>query len=212
MVATDDDAALLALRPDCIVHTAMADDRLLEAVADLERFLRAGINVVSSGPVFLQFPEPGDPMAASLVAAGQAGGASIFVNGIDPGFANDTLPLALTGISEQIDEVRCVEVLNYATYNQPMVLFDIMGFARPMDQVPFILQPGVPTLAWGSVVRQLAAGLELELDGIEEWYERVPAPVDLVVDAGTVPAGTMAGLHFEVRGIVGGGPCWCSST
>jgi len=45
---TSDIDALLALKPDCIVHTAMADDRIFEALADLERFLAAGINVVSS--------------------------------------------------------------------------------------------------------------------------------------------------------------------
>jgi 4-hydroxy-tetrahydrodipicolinate reductase len=206
VAATDDVEALLALRPDCIVHSAMADDRLFEALADLERFLRAGVNVVSSGPVFLQYPAADDPLAAPLRAAADAGGASLWINGVDPGFANDALPLVLTGISERIEEVRCLEVLNYATYNQGMVLFDIMGFARPMDQVPMLLQPGVLTMAWGSVVRQLAAGLGIELERIDEWYERVPAPDDFEVDAGPVPAGTAAGLHFCVSGIWDGRP------
>ena len=57
VTATTDAEALLALEPDCIVHTAMADDRLMEALDDLAKFLQRGINVVSSGPVFLQFPE-----------------------------------------------------------------------------------------------------------------------------------------------------------
>ena len=59
VAGTNDVDALLALEPDCIVHTAMADDRIVEAIADLERFLGAGINVVSSSPVFLQYPETG---------------------------------------------------------------------------------------------------------------------------------------------------------
>ena len=57
VAATNDGDALLAFKPDCIVHTAMADHRLFEAIDDLCRFLRAGINVVSSGPVFLQYPQ-----------------------------------------------------------------------------------------------------------------------------------------------------------
>jgi 4-hydroxy-tetrahydrodipicolinate reductase len=195
--------ALLALKPDCIVHTAMADDRMGEALADLERFLRAGCNVVSSSPVFLQYPAPDDPMAAPLHSAATAAGVSLFVNGVDPGFANDALPLVLTGISERIEEVRCSEVLNYNTYNQPMVLFDIMGFARPLANIPMLLLPGVLTLAWGSVVRQIAAGLGVTLTEVTEWYEREPAPEDFEVDAGTVPKGTAAALHFEVRGMVG---------
>ncbi len=207
VVATDDVEALFALRPDVVVHTAMADNRLFEALADLQRILRAGINVVSSGPVFLQYPYGvvDDSMFTPTVEAATEGGVSIFVNGVDPGFANDALPLVLSGVSEQIDEVRVAEVLNYATYDQGMVLFDIMGFGRPIDDVPMILQPGVITMAWGSVVRQLAAGLEVELDGdLVEWYERVPAPETFEVDAGTIEEGTAAALHFELRGMKDG--------
>ena len=203
VAATSDAEALLGLEPDCIVHTAMADDRIFDALQDLERFLAAGINVVSSSPVMLQYPAPDDPLAAPVIAAAEKAGVSIFVNGVDPGFANDALPLVLSGVSERIEEVRCSEVLNYNTYNQPMVLFDIMGFGGAMDEVPFLLSPGVLTMAWGSVVRQIAAGLGVTLTDVTEWYEREAAPEDFEVDAGTIKAGTAAALHFEVRGMVG---------
>jgi hypothetical protein len=206
VTATNDVAALIALAPDVVVHTAMADNRLMEAMEDMSSLLRAGINVVSSGPVFLQYPYGvvDEAMYAPIREAAVSGGVSLFVNGIDPGFANDALPLALTGISERIDEVRVAEILNYNTYNQALVLFDIMGFGRPMEDVPMILLPGVMTMAWGSVVRQLAAGLEIELDSIEEWYERLPAPNTFEVDAGTIEQGTAAALHFELRGLKDG--------
>ena len=160
VTATTDADALLALRPDCVVYTAMADTRVGEALDDLARILRAGVNVVSSAPVFLQFPDGVVPaeMSDPIRAAALEGKASIWVNGVDPGFANDVLPLTLTGISERIEQVRCLEILNYATYDQGTVLFDIMGFGRPLDQVPMLLIPGVLTMAWGSVIRQLARG------------------------------------------------------
>jgi len=206
VTATGDVEALLALEPDVVVHTAMADHRLMEALEDLARILRAGVNVVSSGPVFLQYPfgVVDDSMIEPVQSAAIEGGVSLFVNGVDPGFANDALPLVLTGVCERIDELRVSEVLNYATYNQPMVIFDIMGFGRPIDEVPMILQPGVMTMAWGSVVRQLAAGLGVELDSIEEWYEREPALETFEVDSGTIEKGTAAALHFEVRGMRNG--------
>jgi 2,4-diaminopentanoate dehydrogenase len=206
VAATHDADALFALRPDCIVHSAIADDRLFEALEDLQRFLRAGIDVVSSGPVFLQYPDGvvPDEMIAPVRQAAASGGATIWVNGIDPGFANDWLPLALTGISERIDEVRCYEICNYATYDSAKIVFEIMGLGRPMDDVPMLLQPGVLSMAWGSVVRQLAAGLDVELDGVEETYERLPAPETFEISAGTVEEGTVAGLRFEVRGMRGG--------
>ena len=206
--ATTDKEEVVRLAPDCVVHTAMADHRLTEALDDLAMLLGAGINVVSSGPVFLQFPDGVVPpeMTEPVRRAAAAGDASLWVNGVDPGFANDALPLALSGVCERIDELRCLEVLNYATYDQPMVLFDIMGFGRPPQDVPMLLQPGVLTMAWGSVVRQLAAGLEVELDAVEEWYERETAPETFEVSSGTIDKGTVAALHFEVRGMRGGRP------
>lgn len=206
VVATDDAEALLALRPDCIVHTAWADDRIPGALADLERMLRAGINVVSSSPVFLQYPAGvvPDELVAPLRAAAAAGGASLWVNGIDPGFANDWLPLTLTSLCERIDQVRCMEILNYDTYDQPRVLHDIMGFGRPLDEPVMLLAPGVLTMAWGSVVRQLAAGLDVALDAVEEWHERFPAPETFSVPSGPIEQGTMAALRFEVRGMKAG--------
>ena len=207
--ATDDADLLLALEPDCIVHTAMADDRLFEAIDDLSRFLRAGVNVVSSSPVFLQFPDGVVPaeMSDPVRNAATEGGVSLWVNGVDPGFANDIMPLMLTSISERIDEVRCYEICDYATYNNPTVVFDIMGFGQPLDEVPMLLQPGILSMAWGSVVRQIADALDVRLDpDLTEEVERLPAPEDLTIDAGRVPEGTAAALRFQVIGTVGGKP------
>ena len=92
------------------------------------------------------------------------GGASLHVNGIDPGFANDVLPLVMTSLSRRIDEVRVMEICDYSTYYQPVVMNDIFGFGKPMDEVGMIFQPGILTMAWGSVVRQIAAGLDVTLD------------------------------------------------
>jgi 2,4-diaminopentanoate dehydrogenase len=208
VLATNDADALLALKPDCIVHTAMADNRLMEALEDLRRFLAAGINVVSSGPVFLQYPEgtvPGD-FFEPIKAAAKEGAASLFVNGVDPGFANDWLPLVITSVSERIDEVRCMELLDYSTYDSPTVMFDVMGFGKPMDFTPMLLQPGVLSMAWGSVVRQIAAGLDIELDEVKETVIKLPAPETFEIASGTIEEGTMAALRFEVIGMYNGKP------
>ncbi|MFG1927155.1 diacylglycerol kinase [Cryptosporangium sp. NPDC048952] len=206
VAATDDADALLASRPDCVVYTAMADDRLPDAIADLTRFLRAGVSVVSSGPVFLQYPDGvvPDSLTDPIRAAALSGGASLWVNGIDPGFANDWMALTLTSLCERIDEVRCLEILDYSTYDNPTVLFDIMGFGKPIDDVPMLLQPGVLGIAWGSVVRQLAAGLGVSLDAVESSFTRLPAPEDFDIPSGSIGKGTAAALRFEVRGMRGG--------
>ena len=56
IIATTDLDDVLATKPDCAVYTAMADNRLVEALEDYRRILAAGINVVGSSAVFLQYP------------------------------------------------------------------------------------------------------------------------------------------------------------
>ena len=199
---------VLATGPQCAVYTAMADNRLPEALDDYRRILAAGVNVVGSSAVFLQYPWQVLPqdMLAPLEDAAREGNSSLFVNGIDPGFANDLLPLALAGTCQSIEQIRCMEIVDYATYDSATVMFDVMGFGKPIDEIPMLLQPGVLSMAWGSVVRQLAAGLRVELDTVEEMYVREPAPEDFDIAAGHIPRGSAAALRFEVLGLVKGDP------
>jgi 4-hydroxy-tetrahydrodipicolinate reductase len=207
--ATTDRDALIALEPDAIVHAAMTDDRVFEAIEDLVGFLEAGINVVSSGPVLLQWPAGILPpeQLEQIEKAGQTGSASLHVNGIDPGFANDVLPLSLTSLSQRIDEVRVQEIADYSTYYQPVVMRDIFGFGQPMEERPMLWEPGVLSMAWGSVVRQIAAGLGVTLDEpLTENVDRRPAERDVETASVNIRAGTMGAVRFEVIGTVDGVP------
>lgn len=208
VTATTDLEAILAARLECVVYTAMADNRLVEALEDYRRILAAGVNIVASAAVFLQYPwgTLPDEMIAPIQEAAEAGHASIFVNGIDPGFANDLLPMALAGTCQNVEQIRCMEIINYDTYDSATVMFEVMGFGKPLDDIPMLLQPGVLSLAWGSVVRQLAAGLGVSLDDVTEEYHRVPAPEDFDIASGHIAKGTAAALRFEVRGMVGRKP------
>jgi 2,4-diaminopentanoate dehydrogenase len=208
VTATTDLDAVLADKPECAVYTAMADNRLPDALEDYRRILAAGVNVVGSSAVFLQYPWQVLPneLVSPIEEATQQGKSSLFVNGIDPGFANDLLPLALAGTCQRIEQIRCMEIINYDTYDSATVMFDVMGFGKPLDDIPMLLQPGVLSLAWGSVVRQLAAGLGIDLDEVSETYVREPAPEDFEIASGHIAKGTAAALRFEVRGMKDGKP------
>ena len=161
ILATTDLDAVLATNPVCAVYTALADNRLPEALEDYRRILAAGVNVVGSSAVFLHYPWQvlPDALVTPIEDAAKSGNATIFVNGIDPGFANDLLPLALAGTCQSVQQIRCMEIINYDTYDSAAVMFDVMGFGGQLEDTPMLLLPGVLSLAWGSVVRQLAAGL-----------------------------------------------------
>jgi 4-hydroxy-tetrahydrodipicolinate reductase len=176
-------------------------------VDDIARILASGANVVSSSLVQLLHPKTADKaMVERLTAACEAGGTSCFFSGIDPGFANDLIPIALTSACERVDSVRVLEILNYDTYDQPEVLFGTMGFAQPLDNVPLLLFPGALSYAWGGVIGQIAESLGVEVEEIRETHEKATLDHDVSLAVGDVPAGTMAGLRFEVQGMVGGRP------
>lgn len=203
--ATNDVEAVLALGADCVSYMATGDLRPQEAVDDMTRILESGANLVGTSVVPLVYPPSApQPWVDQLEAACKAGNTSAFISGIDPGFANDLLPIVLSGFCERIDSIRMMEILNYATYDQPEVLFDTMGFGHPLDHTPLLLAPGSLTFAWGGVVQAVADALDVELDGIEEWHDRRPAEETFTIPPGTIEAGTTAALRFEVRGMVGG--------
>lgn len=207
VLATTDPAEVLALGADCVSYTATGDLRPDDAVADMVKILESGANVVSTSVVPLIYP-PTAPARYTdpLQAACEAGGTSCFTSGIDPGFANDLIPLTFLGCCEKVESVRIMEILDYATYEQPEVLFETMGFGKPLDQTPLLLLPGVLGLAWGGTIGLLAAGLGVELEEVREVHQRVPAAWTYDLGFGTIEEGTTAGLRFEVQGIVGGQP------
>lgn len=207
VAATRDVDALLGLDADCVCYTATADLRPMEAVEDMARILRSGKNVVSSSVVGLVHPHTLSPeIARRLDEACAAGGTSFFTSGIDPGFANDVLPLTLSGLCGRWQEIRIQEIVNYATYDQPEVVLGTMGFGKPLDHIPLLLTPGALRFAWGGTMRLLAEGLGVRLDEIREVHERRPAERDYDTPMGPIPKDTMAGLRFEVQGIVDGVP------
>jgi hypothetical protein len=208
VTAVDDLDAVLATEPDCVVYCAMGDTRLPEAMGDCMRILAAGINVVGSSPGLLMYPwgVMPDKYIARVEEAAQQGKSSIFINGVDPGFTNDLIPFALAGTCQRIEQVRCMEIADYATYDGSTVMFDVMGFGKPLDEVPMLLQPGMLGIAWGAAIRQLAAGLGIQLEKITESYEREPAPEPMDIAAGHIPKAGLAALRFEICGISGGQP------
>lgn len=205
--ATRDVDALLALDADAVCYTADAGMRPGDAIEDMAKILASGKNVVSCSMVGLVHPTTLNAMfTKTLSEACASGNTSFLTSGIDPGFANDILPLVISGLSEHWSQIRVQEVINYATYNQPETVFDIMGFGKPMDHVPVLLMPGMLSFAWGGTLRLLAEGLGVHLDEIREVHEREPAKKELQIGPYNVEVGSVAALRFEVQGIIDGHP------
>ena len=206
ITAIDDLDAAIALQPDCAVYCALAEVRFFESLADLQKILAAGINVVSSSPATLVYPYGllPDSMIDPLEDSCQAGKVSLFVTGVDPGWANDLLPFAIASTCQKVEKIICSEIADYATYDGAPVMFDVMGFGNEVGELPMLFQPGTLTAAWGVSLRLMAKGFGFELDEIVERFQQEPAPEALDIAVGHIKKGTVAAVNFQIAGVVDG--------
>ncbi len=205
VVATGDVEALLALGADAVVYTAKGETRPQEVIPELAGILRAGIDVVSTTPIFLIWPAHAQPeWRDPLEQACRDGGSTLYVNGIDPGFSGDALPLAALQLADRIDEVRVQELVDYSTYEDPDFTGVSFGFGRDADYTPPLALPGVLRGAWGGMVELLAAALGVKLDEIREHYDRVYAADSFETPMMSVPRGGCEAVRFQLEGVVDG--------
>jgi len=203
VATTDVDAALASC--DAVAYMASGDTRPDDAVADIERCLRAGADVVTPSVYALYDPTSAPAtLLAQLTEACTSGSSSLLVSGVDPGWANDAMAVLAAGLCTRIDEIRCQEIFDYSTYHQPHAVRVLCGFGQPMDEVPMMLLPSVPTMVWGGNIRLIGRGLGLEIDDISEVVERRPLDAALDNEMGRFEAGTQGAFRLQIVGSVAG--------
>lgn len=205
VTATQDGDALLDLAPDAVCYTASSDVRPDGVIDDLVRILGSGANVVNTSFVPLLFADHAGPgVRDRLEQACREGGSTLYTSGIDPGFGNAGMAIHMLALCKDVRTVRMREVVNYATWDNPFTMFEIMGFGKPDTSASLLLAPGSTTLAWGPVLHLVAAAVGLTLDEVVERHEVITAEEDLEIASGTVPAGGISGMRFEIVGLVAG--------
>jgi hypothetical protein len=174
---------------------------------DICRLLASGKNLVTTAG--LVYPTWRAPDARRrLEAACTAGGSSFYVTGINPGWVDEVLPLAMSMLCRDIERIDIREYADCAKYPAPALIFDVMGFGKTPEEIAGGAVPDMSVMSdfFAQAVAALAHGLGLELDDISQTREFALAPADFTIDAGLVRAGTVAGQRWCWTGSVGGVP------
>jgi 2,4-diaminopentanoate dehydrogenase len=193
--ATNDIAALLALKPDCVIYNPMFAD-----VDELCRILRAGINVVgTAGFITGHFLGAGRDRIAQ---ACEDGGSTIFGSGINPGFVQ-LFAIVSAGLSDRVDKVSMLESADTTIYNSPATEIP-MGFGYPIDQADLadITAAGSGIFADGVLLVADALGVELDDVRCEAAYAQTTEDLHLPGDW-TIAKGCVAGVDVRWKGMVG---------
>jgi hypothetical protein len=208
VAATTDIDAVLATTPQAVVYAASGEIRPDDALADIAKAIRAGAVVVTPSLYALYDQRNAPPeMREPVLDAIAAGGGSLFVSGVDPGWGNDILPVMISGLGSRVEVIRCQEIFDYSTYDQEESVRYLVGMGQPMDYDAPMIAPTVPTMVWGGQIRLIARALGVELDDIRETVDRRPLDETVTTTTmGEFEKGTQGAIRFEVQGIVEGGP------
>jgi hypothetical protein len=193
--ATHDIDALLALEPDCVIYTPLWSD-----VAELERILGAGINVVSTAAFITGRALSGDGQAR-IEAACQSGGASMFGSGMNPGLAN-VLGLVSAGICDRVDSITVLESVDSTGYGSAETEHSV-GYGRRADDpgLSGLVESG--TAVFGDAVAMMADALGVTLDSITCESAFAVATGDLDLGSMKIDEGCVAGIEAHWLGKVG---------
>jgi 4-hydroxy-tetrahydrodipicolinate reductase len=210
ITATDDREALIALRPDALVHYGPTAAHANDNIRDMGAFLRAGIDVCSTAmtpwvwpTMRLNPPSWIDPITEACTE----GDATCFTTGIDPGFANDLFPMTLMGLCAEVRTVKALEILDYINYTGDYE--DEMGIGRPPGFTPLLEHSDILVMSWGATVPMMAHAVGVELDAITTTWEKWVTDTAITTAKGVIEPGNVAAIRFTINGMFGGEPRIC---
>lgn len=204
--ATRDIKATLALDADAVAYFGPNAMHAEINLANITAALRAGKNVVDTSMGVFQNPDrvPVE-LRGTIEDACREGQSSFLSGGIDPGFANDLLPMTLLGLCGQVDSVRTTEFIDGGSYPDQASL-QMMGLQSSMTATPLLDTPGMMTGIWGGPLYMIAGALGVKIEETREVYRRWGATEAVDFPYGRVEPGQCAAHRIELQGIVDGAP------
>jgi hypothetical protein len=204
VIATDDVDALIALGADCVVYTSQAETRPKQALDEMTRFLRAGINIVGTSMVWLVAPrQAGSWLRKPLEQACADGASTLYINGLDPGFSGDTLVHTALSLATHATSITVQEICDYASYDDAEFTGVTFGFGTLPEHTPILFEPGILESMWGGPIRSLAEDIGITLDSVRERYEKWVTPLPIECTMMNVEPGCVAAMRFAVEGVRG---------
>lgn len=205
VTASTDAETVLEREADAVAYFGPTARYARENIDNLCMAMQAGKDVVSTSMTPFVYPKVCPPeMIAGIEQVCRETGKSCFTTGIDPGFANDLLPLTLMGVCGRVDRVRIQEILDYSTYAGDYAA--PMGLGEPLEFQAMLEIPEVLIFSWGATVPLVADAIGVEVEKIDTVWEKWAATERIEFPLGVVEKGNCAAVRFEIRAWVGGEP------
>jgi 2,4-diaminopentanoate dehydrogenase len=183
---------------DIVLHTTSSS--LPKVMDQLLACLDVGSCVVSTCEE-LSYPYRTHPeLAAKLDKAAKESGVALVGTGVNPGFVMDKLVITLAAVSQRIDHVKALRVVDASKRRLP--LQKKIGAGMSVDEFRAKVQEGtIKHVGLPESVAMVADSLGLRIDQITETIEPKVAAEHVQTEFLTVEAGQAAGVHQIARGL-----------
>jgi len=190
---------VLQIDADCVLYMPR-----LSSLDDVCALLASGKNVISTPFAFFAKALPADDRD-KVTRACEAGGATLYGTGINPGFAGMVQPAVLAGMSKRIRRVTVSERANWSFYDNAAITFDQMRFGHPREAALLENNPFARfnSQIFSEQVQMLACAFGVELDDLVTEQDLVLADKDFDILCGHVKQGTVCGQRYHWQGMVG---------
>ena len=208
IIITGDEEEIFALKPDCAVMAINIRDPMAASAVNgawYKKFLSRGINVVSPSVPDLIWPRGAfnQPFVEEIRQAALEGGASIFINGQEPGYAEHQAMLLAT-CSNTINKLTIREMYNYSTAPLRAEMAPSYGFDEPPEYQCMLQDPNTQIFIWGLTIRNIANNLGYEIEGFKTSFEKRVTDKPIPVGWGTIEPGKVGAVWVRTAGIVNG--------
>jgi 2,4-diaminopentanoate dehydrogenase len=206
VTATGSIADIVELHADCVVYNALGDSGdAAQCVEDICRLLESGSNVVSTAVSTHIHP---DVMSSEdrerLSKACVAGQATFHSTGVNPGFAFDALPIALSMIARRIDLLHVVELVDMSGYTSKSIVADLIGMGmRPEDLAPMEYMTDVRWSPYFTCLQLFTDTFDLRYDDFRVRHDKAVTDVAIDLPWGRIDAGTVAVRRIVIEAMTG---------
>ena len=174
---------------------------LVQVAPQIIELASAGLNVISTTEE-LSYPWEAHPEAAAEIdSATRRAGTSVLGTGVNPGYAMDYLPIALSTVAQRVDRVVVHRIQDAATRRLP--LQRKIGAGMEVEAFREAVAAGrLGHVGLTESAHALAHAFGWRLTDLRQAIEPIEAEVPTPMTGGEIKPGQVRGLHQTADGLV----------
>ena len=196
-ISNDLNKAVKLGKPRVAIHTTSSS--LKKVYPELERLIKAKVNVVSSCEELSYPHQKASALAARLDRLAKKYGVTVLGTGVNPGFLMDAWPLFMSGVCTDVKEVKVSRVQDASRRRIPFQ--EKIGAGKTKKEFQKLVNEGkIRHVGLPESVAMIAAGLGWKVDKVTETIGPILYRKTVKSDYLTVKPGRVAGVKQVGRG------------